>query len=105
MLFKRLIEILKTFDKDELKKFGRFIRSDYYNTNERITVLFKELSKFYPRFDDEKLSREYLFKIIYKKRNFEDKTFRYLLTELMGLAEKFVALTFIEQDKLEQHKN
>src|SRR5438876_4568244 len=105
MLLKKLTEILKTFNKDELKKFGRFIRSDYFNTNDRVTGLFKILKRNYPLFDKPKLTKEYLFRQIYGTREFDDKTFRYLLAELMELAEKFVALSFIENDKVEVNKN
>jgi hypothetical protein len=105
MIFKRLVEILKSFDKDELKKFGRFIRSDYFNTNERITELFKALKKSYPDFDNPKPTNEYLFKQIYGTRNYDDKTFRYLLAELLELAKKFVALSIIEGDMVEVKKN
>src|SRR5438445_227697 len=60
MILKRLIEILKTFDKDELKRFGRFIDSNYFNTNERIAILFKSLKKFYPEFESNDLNAQYL---------------------------------------------
>lgn len=105
MILKKLTEIFKTFDKDEVKKFGRFIRSDYFNTNERITLLFKTLKKFYPSFDDPKLTNEYLFKEIYGSRKFDDKTFRYLLAELMELAERFISFSPVETDLLERDKS
>jgi len=70
MLLKKLLEILKTFDKAELKKFRRFISSDYFNTNESVTKLYKLIAAFFPEFDiaDPKLSPEALFKKIYGTR-------------------------------------
>ena len=99
MILKRLSEILGTFDKVELKRFERFLRSDYFNTNERIYKLFKALKKFYPIFDDPRLTNEHLFKELYGQKKFDDKTFRYLLSELMTLSEKYLSLSNIEEDK------
>ena len=104
MILKRLIEILKSFDKEELKKFERFVRSDYFNTNESITKLFKSIKKFYPQFDSPSLTQEKLFKRIYGTRKFDDKTFRYLITEVLELAEKFIAVSAYEKRPIDEKK-
>lgn len=106
MLLKKLIEILKTFDKAELKKFRRFISSDYFNTNESVGRLFKLIAAFYPVFDihDPKMSPEALFKKIYGTRKFEEKTYRYLLSTLYSLLEKYLAITLFENNELEIKK-
>ena len=104
MILKRLIEILKTFDKEELKKFERFLRSDFFNTNESITGLFKALKKFYPEFNSSLLTQEKLFRQIYGSRKFDDKTFRYLITELYELAEKYLAISAYDRYPVEEKK-
>src|ERR1043166_6894902 len=104
MILKRLIEILKTFDKEELKRFGRFIDSNYFNTNERIALLFKSLKKFYPEFDSNNLNAEQLFAKVYNDKKFDEKTIRYLLSVLMDLAEKFIAFSYIEKEPAELQK-
>lgn len=105
MILKKLIEILKTFDKAELKRFERFVRSDYFNTNERVSKLLKSLKKFYPLFNNPGLTNEYLFRQIYGTRKFNDKTFRYLLSELLVLAGRYISIAVIEIDKTEMKKN
>ena len=106
MLLRKLIEIFRTFDKEELKKFKRFIRSDYFNTNESIVKLFRLIAVFYPDFspDEKKLSPEALFKGVYGARKYEEKTLRYLISSLYAITEKFLGLTTIEGDELELKK-
>ena len=106
MLLKKLIEILKTFDKAELKKFRRFISSDYFNTNESVSKLYKLIAVFYPVFDinDQKLSPEALFKKIYGTRKYDDKTYRYLLSTLYSLLEKYLAISLFENTEVEMKK-
>lgn len=106
MLLKKLIEILKTFDKDELKKFKRFISSDYFNTNESIVKLFKLIAVFHPVFkaDEKKLAPESLFKEIYGQRKYDEKTFRYLLSSLYTMTEEFLAHSTFQSNKLEVKK-
>ncbi len=106
MLLKKLIEILKTFDKAELKKFRRFISSDYFNTNDSIVKLFKIIAVFYPDFDlhDKKLSPEDIFKKIYGQRKYDDKTYRYLLSSLYNLLEKYLAVASFERNDIEMKK-
>ncbi|HRJ03933.1 MAG TPA: hypothetical protein PK605_05965 [Ignavibacteria bacterium] len=106
MLLKKLIEILKTFDKAELKKFRRFISSDYFNTNESVTKLFKLIAAFFPEFDvnDPKMSPEALFKKIYGTRTYDEKTYRYLLSSLYSLVEKYLAISMFEKNDMEIRK-
>jgi len=107
MLLKKLIEILKTFDKVELKKFRRFISSDYFNTNESVSKLFKLIAALYPDFDtnDRRMSPEALFKKIYGTRKYDEKTYRYLLSALYSLVEKYLAISLFENNELELKKN
>ncbi len=106
MLLKKLLEILKTFDKAELKKFRRFISSDYFNTNESVTRLYKLIAAFFPEFDiaDPKLSPEALFKKIYGTRKYDEKTYRYLLSTLYSLLEKYLAIALFEQNEFDMKK-
>ncbi|HEY3251596.1 MAG TPA: hypothetical protein VGK25_10810 [Ignavibacteria bacterium] len=104
MILKRLVEILKTFDKAELKKFERFVRSDYFNTNVSVLKLIKGLKKFYPNFDNHSINKEKLFTFVYEKRKYDDKTFRYLLSELLELTEKFLRMSYIEKNPFDERR-
>ena len=45
------VEILKTFSKDEVKEFDKFVHSPFFNCRNDVTRLFRELKRFYPTFD------------------------------------------------------
>jgi hypothetical protein len=106
MLLKKLIEILKTFDKTELKKFRRFISSDYFNTNESVIKLFRLIAALHPEFDgrETRLSPEALFRKIYGSRKYDEKTYRYLLSSLYSLLEKYMAVSEFENNEVEMKK-
>lgn len=104
MILNNVIEIMKSFDKEELRKFERFIRSDYFNTNESVMKLFKSIKKHYPEFTSSALEPQKLFKQIYGARRFDDKTFRYLITELMELAEKYLVISSYDTRPADEKK-
>lgn len=110
MLLKKILRIFSEFDKTELKRFEKFIRHGYFNTNERIYRLFKLIKKYYPEFNNINLSDEELFKKIYlpgrrsKQKTFNDRTLKYLLSELLHLTEKFLVISNIESDAEEMNK-
>ena len=59
------LDIIKTFSEDEIKKFDLFLSSPYFNSKKSIVRLFKELRKFYPDFDSEDLTEEYLYSKVF----------------------------------------
>jgi hypothetical protein len=104
VIIKEITEILKTFDKSELKKFEKFVRSDYFNTNEGVYKLLRALKKFYPSFTKPIQTNYYLFRRIYRDRKFNDITFKYLLSELLKMAKQFISISTIEKNKHEMSR-
>ena len=49
-----LVEILRTFSKDELTSFGDLAASPYFNKKTNVTKLCKALNKFAPSFPAQK---------------------------------------------------
>ena len=56
MLKSSLLEILRTFSKQELIKFEDFVRSPYFNKKENFVKLFLEIKKYSPELSDEDLT-------------------------------------------------
>jgi hypothetical protein len=52
----KLINLLKTFSEDEIKSFRKFVASPFFNSVKNYINLLKVLEKFYPGFDDPKLT-------------------------------------------------
>lgn len=86
----KLIKIIKTFSKAEWKEFEKFIDSPYFNNGRNYIPFLKLLKKFYPKFDSEKLTREYVYKTLYPGRKYKDYVIFSMTSGLYGLAEEFL---------------
>lgn len=87
----RLITILKTFSKDEIKDFRKFIDSPYFNKEGKYVLRFyDELKKYYPDFESNKLEKINLFKSLYPDKNYNDSVVRKLSSSLLKLSEEYL---------------
>jgi hypothetical protein len=85
----------------ELNKFKKFIHSPYFNVNDSLTELFAALEPFLKNKKEvEKLSKEDTYKLLFQNEIYSDKKFRKLSSDLLKLAESFLALQVYEQNPL-----
>ncbi len=98
----KLISLLKTFTPDEIRSFEKFIVSPYFNSVKNYMKLLKELEKFYPEFDDEKLTNEYIFKKLYKGKSFNRQIFWNMASGFEKLAEKFLEQVALQKNSFER---
>lgn len=93
----KLVSVLKAFDKPALKRFDQYLKSPYFNVPEKAAILFDYLQKIHPEFEQRKLSPDVLAKKAksLKKIGMQAKAG----TELLGAAEKFLALENWLSDK------
>ncbi len=94
----KLINILKTFSKDEMKMLGKFVASPYHNNQKNCSPLFKALQKFYPDFEADKLSAEKLYSKLYPGRVFNKQ----VMWNLASALEKMTK-AFLEQEALKKN--
>src|SRR5690349_9138914 len=94
-----LFSILKTFSKTEIKSFGKFVDSPYFNTSEATALLFHEVRKFYPLFESDELTKEALFIKVYGNGKYSEDLMRKLISNLIKLSEEFIT-----QEKLKELK-
>jgi hypothetical protein len=94
-----ITKILRNFSKDEIKEFGKFVRSPYFNTSEATAQLFEEVKKHYPGFDKKSYSRENLFRAVYNSRAYSDDLLRKLISNLIILTEEFIFINSIRKEK------
>lgn len=86
------LDIIKTFSEDEIKKFDLFLSSPYFNSKKSIVRLFKELRKFYPDFDSEDLTEEYLYSKVFKTGKYSYSVMKNQLSVLFQLCESFLLI-------------
>lgn len=84
------IKILKKFSKKEIREFEKFLNSPFYNNQSALVKIFSQLKKFYPDFENEKLTKEYLFSFAGNGKYYNDILFRKYISRLNKLAEEYL---------------
>ena len=95
----QLIESLRTLDKNEIKEFGKFISSPYFNNRSEVIRFFNSLKKFYPQFDSNQLNEEEVFLQVYPDKNFSSVLMRKLNSLTLNLLLEFLTIESIKENK------
>jgi hypothetical protein len=99
-----LISLLKNFNKQQLKEFNGFVKSPYFNTNKALVTLFEYIRKQHPEFTKEKLEKQYVFKKLFGKTEYNDGFFRVIMSNLQNLAEEFLTIEKFRKDSILKKK-
>ncbi|HMQ78307.1 MAG TPA: hypothetical protein PKE39_00890 [Ignavibacteria bacterium] len=95
-----LILLVKSLDKTRLKELNSFIRSPYFNTNKALIKLFEYIRKQFPEYPAEKLEKEYVFKKLFGKAEYNDGFFRVLMSNLQQLTEEYLAVNAFRRESI-----
>jgi len=95
----KLISLLKTFNKDELKGFGEFVSSPYFNKNSNILKLLEYIKKYSANYESSHLEKGTAYSKIFNGRKYNDKVMKNLMTETLRLGERFLEQTRYEKNK------
>src|SRR5262245_35440281 len=95
----RLFKLMQVLRPEELSDVQRFLGSPYFNTNERCTRLFQQLSKHHPSLDSPKLTKERLFAKVFDKMPYDDGKMRKTMTYLTQLIERYLAQQMLEKSE------
>lgn len=102
MLKSSLLEILRTFNREEFLKFEDFINSPYHNKNSNAGKLFSVIRKFYPDYTGDELNKEIVWKKLFPEKEYNYGTMKNLIHELTKLGMKFIVLEEFEENILEK---
>lgn len=91
MLKSSLIEILRTFTKDDLAKFDDFAGSPYHNKNSNAVKLYAAMKKFAPQFESSHLGKEEMWKKIYPGKKYNYGIMKNLIHDLTKLSENYLS--------------
>lgn len=92
-----LIQILRTFSRDEIIKFDEFLRSPLYNKKPNAVKFFQILKKHAPEYRDDNVRKEDIWKQLYPGKNFNGGVFKNLILDLTKLSEKFIEVIQFEK--------
>ncbi|MCC7158160.1 MAG: hypothetical protein IT281_01315 [Ignavibacteria bacterium] len=105
MLKYKALRVIKSFSKEEIKEFGKFIASPYFSTGRDLVPVFTYLKKYHPGYENEKaLEIEAIHKAVSGKagKTNIDIT-RKLLSDLYKQAEDFVMIKELRINKYYEH--
>jgi len=92
-----LVNLLRTFSVDEMKSFGKFVASPYYNTG--LNVGSNQLVKFYellylsyPEFSSHATDKYSLYGKLFSSPGYDDRQMRNIISVFTRLAEKFISV-------------
>lgn len=91
-------DMLKTFDEDEMRSFGKFIRSPYFNESLVMVKLFESIKKYYPGFTNRNFTKQKLFRKLYPQKKYNDDTMRKHLSDMQKLGEEFLAHFYLDKN-------
>jgi hypothetical protein len=105
MINTTLLNIIGKFSPKEIREFGEFIISPFFNKNENVIKLYSYIKKFHPEFSDKRLEKEYVYKKVFSKGVYNDGFMRTAIYNLGKLAEDFLAYVNFSKNELDKGIN
>ena len=102
MLKSSLVEMMRSFDSEELQVFEDFLKSPYHNKNNNVIKLFLAIKKYKPGFDSDELEKEVVWRKLFPERKYNYGVMKNLIHELSKLGMKFIVLEEFEYNALEK---
>ncbi|MGB3017621.1 MAG: hypothetical protein WBC65_07430 [Ignavibacteria bacterium] len=96
-----LLEVLKTFSNKEIMRFGKFLKSPYFNNRSMLIKLFSILKLHHPEFDNKNITKLYIYKKLYGNAAYNDSTLRNLMSDLQQLALNFIKTESFRKNEIE----
>lgn len=94
----KLISVLKTFTKEEIKEFEKFINSPFHNNGRNYKSLYSYLKKLHPEFPPQKITEDKIFKKLYPHKKYDPKasslSIRVILSQLTKLTEEYLMIRY-----------
>ncbi len=101
----KLIEVLKTLSKAEVKEFGKYLEKNAYRKANSISIysLFNYLKKYYPDFPAKKIEKEYVYKKLAKDSTNASKRMLDLMSNLYQVLEDFLIKKELEENQINRN--
>ena len=85
----RLIKTISTFSSKEFKEFMKIAKNNFHK-NEKLILFINFVSKQYPQFTEDNISKEKVFKAIYKNEKYEDIRIREFMATVNKVLKDFL---------------
>lgn len=98
-----LIQILRSFTKNETLQFDEFLRSPFYNKKPNAVKFFETLKKNAPDYKEELIGKENVWKELYPGKKYNWGVLKNLIFDLTKLSEKFIEVMEYEVNITEKN--
>lgn len=99
------LEIMRSLDKDELKRFEAFLLSPYFNTKKNTVGFFNVIKKSAPDFEDKSLEKERIWKKLFPEKPYNYGFLKNIIYDITKLSEQFLKTEAMNSDEMQQQKN
>ena len=100
MISHRIIDILKTFSDEEIRRFRDFLMSPFFNRSNQLLKVYNIISYYHPDFSSARLTKKYIHEKIYPSAKYKESTILNLLANMSYLAEDYLMYTNIQNNYL-----
>lgn len=90
MIKSSLLQILSSLSPQELREFGDYVRSPFFNKNESVIKLYDYIALKYPDLNDELLNKEEVFSKLFPGAKYNESFVKTLIFNLTHLAEDYL---------------
>lgn len=105
MIKNNFTDVLKTFDKEEFKRFIDYVNSPYFNTNRSIIKLLDTIKKYFPDFENRNLTKEKIYQKIFSSGGYNDQVMRNLMSDALQLAYGYLTVKSMPEMKIQSSLN
>lgn len=100
----KLIQLLRTLSKEEFLRFGKFLKSPFFNYTPSLIKLYEGLKRYHPNFDSPRLKKEKLWEKAMPEKPFDERKFRHLCFYLSRIVEKYLIQLELEAQELKRQQ-
>lgn len=98
----KLIRVLRSLSKAEMKELEKFISSPYFSTGRDCKLIFDILKRSWPEFSGVQMTKAFVYEKLYPGKSYGDKRSKSILStlssELYGLVLKFLTYSGLKND-------
>lgn len=98
----KLIHVLAGFSRKEMTRFKEFCYSPYFNKHEQVQRLVGYLSDIYPKFDEKRCNRQFLYGKLFDREDFDQGKLALVFTYTQKCLEQFLAQEQYQNDEASQ---
>lgn len=96
----KLINLLKSFNKQDLRQAKDFVNAPFFNKNKKVQLLFDIIKKHHSNY---KVSKEKVYAAMFPGKQYDDLKMRHLTSMLYKVLEDFIAVRYFHENEKEKN--